>query len=171
MSSAQSVPAFGISGERKLRLYPMPSYLNLTSCRAEPAPTSNRPQDWLHPRYADVVDLVDQSLTSLILRPSVTSSSVESIQAMLLYTQWMPLEVHNADTASSSQITFASKSRFNDISAWTAIGIAIRQATLIRLDKVCVEAPMKYHSGVLNIDDEEVKKVRVWMNLLSLDRL
>lgn len=140
------------------------------SPRPESMSNPSPPCDWLHPKYADIVDIVDQSLTTLLLRPSSSSSCVESIQATLLYTQWMPLEIHPPDP-SSSQVQFASKSRFNDVSAWTSIGIAIRQAVLIRLDKVCIDAPLKYHGGVLNLDDEDAMKMRVWMNLLSLDRL
>ncbi|KAJ7574410.1 hypothetical protein C8J56DRAFT_802909 [Mycena floridula] len=114
----------------------------------------------LHPRYHELISLLDQCIMSLLLRPSSSDMNLEAVQAILLYVQWMPLEPNPKGGRNSQP-----RSRFNDISAWSTIGVAIRLATFIGLDRI-IEAPF---NSPTDITEEDVRRMRVWMNLLSVD--
>ena len=83
---------------------------------------------------------------------------LETVQALLLYAQWMPLEVPATGSTSLP------RSRFNDVSAWSMIGHAIRQALFIGLER-CVYA----FNGAQEVTEEDMRRMRVWVNLLSTD--
>ncbi|KAL1738189.1 hypothetical protein HDZ31DRAFT_6473, partial [Schizophyllum fasciatum] len=115
-------------------------------------------QSWLHPRYPQIITQLDQCIMSLLLRPTAADMCLETVQALLLYAQWMPLEVPAAGAASLP------RSRFNDVSAWSMIGHASRQALFIGLER-CVYA----FNGTQEVTEEDMRRMRVWVNLLSTD--
>lgn len=108
---------------------------------------------------------------------------VEAVQALLIYVQWMPIDVSptNATTGPSSpssphsfadfsslpsprfNVTSA-RSRFSDTSAWSLVGLAIRLANFLGLDR-SVDAPFTSP----DISDDAMIRMRTWMNLLSID--
>ena len=108
-------------------------------------------QNWLHPRYADLLGVFDDHIRDLVIRPTSSDFILESIQGLLLATQWPPLDLDNGKP----------KSRFNDAYAWLMIGLAIRLAQYIDLEK-CVEGSLE--------TDEDMQRMRVWLNLVSVDR-
>ncbi|KAL7418671.1 hypothetical protein Q5752_006354 [Cryptotrichosporon argae] len=101
-------------------------------------------RDWLHPRYPAMVAILDEHMHNLTLLPTAADFTLEAVQALLLTIQWPALESANGRT-----------SRFNDAYAWSMIGLAIRVARYIGLED-CGDDP---------------SKVRVWINLVSVDRL
>ena len=115
-------------------------------------------QSWLHPRYPQIIGQLDQCIMSLFLRPTSADMCLETVQALLLYAQWMPLEVPATGSTSLP------RSRFNDVSAWSMIGHAIRQALFIGLER-CVYA----FNGAQEVTEEDMRRMRVWVNLLSTD--
>lgn len=106
-------------------------------------------RSWLHPRYRALVALLDEAIGFLLLRATPADVTVESIQALLVYLQWMPLD--------------GVRSRFNDVSAWSVAGLAIRHAHYIGLDR-SVQAN---YGGTAR--EEDIHRMRVWLNLLSVD--
>ncbi|KZV63511.1 hypothetical protein PENSPDRAFT_589762 [Peniophora sp. CONT] len=104
---------------------------------------------WLHPQYRALIGLLDEAISHLLLRATPVDVTVESIQALLVYLQWMPLD--------------NGRSRYNDISAWSIAGLAIRHAHFIGLDR-SVQA--SYDEAAR---EEDIHRMRVWLNLLSVD--
>ncbi|ORX36245.1 hypothetical protein BD324DRAFT_482718 [Kockovaella imperatae] len=88
---------------------------------------SSRADSWLHPRYNELVALLDMEVTRLTLRPRDGDASLATLQGLMLYAHWMPLEV-----APHGQVRF----RFSETGAWQALGLAIRWATQLDLDSV-----------------------------------
>ena len=83
--------------------------------------------------------------------------SLDSIRALLLYAQWMPL-------ASRSQRDLP-KTRYNDISAFSVLGLAIRYASSIRLEGLAVSPFTSEHS----VTEDDMSRLRVWYNLVTCD--
>ncbi|WWD19405.1 hypothetical protein CI109_103865 [Kwoniella shandongensis] len=84
---------------------------------------------WLHPRYPRLVALLDQEMSRLTLRPRPADICLETVQAWMIYSHWMPI-----DTSSSINGT-SYRSRFTESSVWQCLGLAIRWVTLLGLDK------------------------------------
>ena len=118
------------------------------------------PQSWLHPKYSELVSLLDNCISALLLRPSPTDINLEAVQSMLLYVQWMPLQVPEPSTGQLP------RSRFSDASAWTIMGVAIRFSTYLNLDRSVL---LPFSSRDVNISDADMRTMRVWLNLVSVD--
>lgn len=118
------------------------------------------PQSWLHPRYSDLVASLDNCISALLLRPSSIDVNLEAVQSMLLYVQWMPLQVPEPSTGQLP------RSRFSDASAWTMMGVAIRFSTYLNLDRSVL---LPFASRDVNISDADMNLMRVWLNLISVD--
>ena len=122
-------------------------------CRYWHAP----PQLTLHPKYASLTALLDIALSRLLLTPSRSDLNLDSIRALLLYAQWMPLSTVVDQTQP--------RTRYNDISAWSVLGLAMRYAASLKLEDLAVE-PFRWSGGV---DDIAMSRLRVWHNLLTCD--
>ena len=93
-------------------------------------PTSSDAADrrrdtWLHPRYPRLVALLDQEMARLTLRSRPADICLETVQAWMIYSHWMPI-----DTSPTGY-----RSRFSESSIWQCLGLAIRWALLLGLDK------------------------------------
>ncbi|ORY25043.1 hypothetical protein BCR39DRAFT_507209 [Naematelia encephala] len=108
-------------------------------------------QYWLHPRYADLLSIFDDHIKHFVIHPNSSDFTLKIIQALLLTTQWPPLDLDSGKL----------KSRFNDAYAWLMVGLATRLAKYIDLER-CTETTFD--------TDEERARMRVWLNLVSVDR-
>ena len=79
------------------------------------------------PSLPRLVTLLDRELNRLLLRPRPSDVCLETIQALMIYSHWMP-----TDTSSDGS---RCRSRFSESSAWQCLGQAIRWATLLGLDR------------------------------------
>lgn len=84
---------------------------------------------WLHPRYASLVRLLDAELMRVTLRPRPDDQKLETVQALLLCAHWMPLDASDTGKRYSS--------RFSESGAWQCLGLAIRWATSLALERSC----------------------------------
>lgn len=109
------------------------------------------------------MSLLDENITTLLLKSTPSDINLEAVQALLVYLQWMPLEASNLNAPLPHQ----HRSRFNDVSAWSITGLAIRQALFMGLDR-SVEAPFTSQERGA-ITEYDMRRMRVWLNLLSID--
>ena len=58
------------------------------------------------------------------------------------------------------------KSRYNDISAWSVLGLAIRYAKFLGLDQAAI-APFEGPAEMVSEDD--ISRLRVWHNMVTCD--
>ena len=63
------------------------------------------------------------------LRPGLGDQKLETIQALMLCAHWMPFDI----SADSKRYT----SRFSEGGAWQCLGLAIRWATSLALERSC----------------------------------
>lgn len=122
----------------------------------------------LHPSFFGLTTLLDMAISRLLLRPTPADVTLDSIRVLLLYAQWMPCRPDREDDDITTQTTSNSlpKSRYNDISAWAVLGLAVRYAVFLGLDRMAI-AP--FQGPVESISDEDVSRLRVWHNLLTCD--
>ncbi|CZR61477.1 uncharacterized protein PAC_11373 [Phialocephala subalpina] len=112
----------------------------------------------LHHAYQDLVSLLDQSVSRLLLQPTLSDVNLDHIRALLLYIQWMPTE----------QLTPGiCQTRYNDISAWSVLGLAIRYAIFLGLDRTAIKPFLAESTEFLT--QEDFARLRVWINLLTCD--
>ena len=113
----------------------------------------------LHPQYPDLIVLLDQSISRLLIRPTPLDVSLDSIRALLLYAQWMPFnhETHKQRPP---------KSRYNDVSAWSVQGLAGRYAVFLGLESAAI-SPL--HGPFDSITEDDLSRMRVWLNILTCD--
>ncbi|KAL2879199.1 hypothetical protein SGCOL_005322 [Colletotrichum sp. CLE4] len=109
-------------------------------------------------RYMALVSLLDHSLSRLLLRPNLADVNLDHIRAILLYIQWMPIDNISNPTRSI---------RYNAISAWSMLGLAIRYALFLGLHQNAV-LPFNSNDGS-KPTLEDVGRLRVWINLLTCD--
>ncbi|KAF5511275.1 Transcriptional activator of proteases prtT [Colletotrichum siamense] len=109
-------------------------------------------------RYMALISLLDHSLSRLLLKPNLADVNLDHIRAILLYIQWMPVD--NIGNSSRSI-------RYNAISAWSMLGLAIRYALFLGLHQDAV-LPFKSDNNELPTL-EDVGRLRVWINLLTCD--
>ncbi|QKX52949.1 uncharacterized protein TRUGW13939_00020 [Talaromyces rugulosus] len=100
--------------------------------------------------YKHIVALLDAMLSRLLLQPTSADVKLDHIKALLLYIQWMPLD--------SSQYG-ASSSRYNDISSWSMLGLAIRYALLMGMHQSAV-VPFS-NQGHQVVTQEDILRLRV----------
>lgn len=122
----------------------------------------------LHPRFFDIIKLLDTAVSRLLLRPTPNDVSLDSIRVLLLYAQWMPCSQSSVDSITQETTTFREppKSRYNDISAWAVLGLAARYAVALGLDRNAMEPFQRPGSPV---SEEDMSRVRVLNNLLTCD--
>ncbi|KAH8682142.1 hypothetical protein BX600DRAFT_447839 [Xylariales sp. PMI_506] len=119
----------------------------------------------LHPKYFDIVALLDKAISQLAMFPSSSDANLNSVRALMLYLQWMPCSLKEGsqdDQTSGSSI----KTRYNDLSAWTVFGIAIRYAAFLNLER---QALAPFRSTGTALSQEDFDTMRVWLNLVSYD--
>lgn len=73
--------------------------------------------------------LLDAEMSRLTLRPRPADFCLETVQAWMIYSHWMPIDVIGTPTGPSY------RSRFSESSVWQCLGLAIRWATLLGLDQ------------------------------------
>ncbi|KAH8698691.1 hypothetical protein BGW36DRAFT_149806 [Talaromyces proteolyticus] len=123
----------------------------------------------VHPRFSELTSLLDQAVSRLLLRPNPSDVTLNSIRMLLLYAQWMPCNSDDEDDPSpktTAAMPKGLKSRYNEISAWAVLGLALRYALFLGLDKSAV-AP--FQGPVKPVSDEDISCLRVWYNLLTCD--
>ena len=78
----------------------------------------------------------------------------------MLYVQWMPVDVQNGGLQDRP------RTRYNDVSAWSMLGLAIRYALFLGLqDSPAAFSPERQASATV----EDLARLRVWINLLTND--
>lgn len=111
-----------------------------------------------HRRYMALISLLDHSLSRLLLRPNMGDVTLDHIRAILLYIQWMPVD--NIGNPSRS-------TRYNAISAWSMLGLAIRYALFLGLQQ---DAVLPFSSQADETPTlKDVGRLRVWINILTCD--
>ncbi|KAJ5634707.1 hypothetical protein N7528_002549 [Penicillium herquei] len=119
----------------------------------------------MHPKFNELTCLLDKAVSRLLLRPTPSDVTLDSIRVLLLYAQWMPCvreqedEVENDDSAPRFP-----RSRYNEISAGAVLGLAMRYALLMGLDR-SVLAPFQTRDVLPTAD--HISKMRVYYNLLT----
>lgn len=69
-------------------------------------------------------------------------------------------------SSNSSTTTEPAKSRYNEISAWAVLGLALRYALFLGLDRAAI-AP--FQGPIETVTEEDICRLRVWYNLLTCD--
>lgn len=127
-------------------------------------PNSKHP--WgLHPRYSDIVKLLDSSISRLLLCPSTADASLSTIQSLLLYLQWMPYDYVEPDQEGSHAPVHT---RYNEMSAWLVFGLALRYAEFCGLEQRAMDA-FKDKASADAATSEDVDAMRVWLNMVTYD--
>lgn len=122
----------------------------------------------LHPRYPDLAEILDKAIARLLLNPDTADVSLESLQILLLYAQWMPCGQDSTANTSASPMAF--RNRYNDFSAWAVLGLAARYAKLLNIEQHISRAfAFRTDSLHKRYDDEDVSRLRVYNNLLTCD--
>ncbi|ORY35312.1 hypothetical protein BCR39DRAFT_508725 [Naematelia encephala] len=91
---------------------------------------SSKSSCWLHPRYSELVHLLDKEMARVALRPVCDDSRIETVQGLILCAHWMPLDFSGEKKQYSS--------RFWEGAAWQYLGVAIRWATFLSLERSCL---------------------------------
>jgi hypothetical protein len=130
-----------------------------------------RYSEGVHSQLFELTILFDKAVSRLLLRPTPSDVTLDSIRVLLLYAQWMPFSWGNEDEPPASNATQSKtfntpKSRYNEISAWAVLGLALRYALFLGLDRAAI-APFQDPVGV--VSKEDVSCLRVWYNLLTCD--
>ncbi|KZF19673.1 hypothetical protein L228DRAFT_285614 [Xylona heveae TC161] len=128
-----------------------------------------RPMQAVHPRFSDLTALLDMAVSRLLLRPTPADVTLDSIRVLLLYAQWMPCSRDDEDNGASKvplDAHYQPKSRYNEISAWAVLGLAVRYALFLGLDRAAI-AP--FEGPIKSVSEEDICRLRVWYNLLTCD--
>lgn len=107
------------------------------------------------------MSLLDRYISRLVLRPRPCDINLDSVQALLLYAQWMPFDENHGEAA--SRIPSTPKSRYNDVSAWAVLGLAARYAKLLRINQQLAT------TGRNNYYEDDFARYRTYYNLISCD--
>jgi hypothetical protein len=89
----------------------------------------HRSSCWLHDRYSELIRLLDAELMRVTMRSRHDDQRIETVQALLLCAHWMPFDLVD------HREKF--RSRFSEGGAWQCLGLAIRWASYISLDRTC----------------------------------
>ncbi|KAF2711202.1 hypothetical protein K504DRAFT_466224 [Pleomassaria siparia CBS 279.74] len=54
----------------------------------------------MHPRYFEIIALLDKAVSQLLLCPTPSDASVDTIRALMVYLQWMPCAPKSTSTES-----------------------------------------------------------------------
>lgn len=128
----------------------------------------------LHNNYRAIVELLDSSMSRLLLQPNLSDVTLDHIRCLLLYIQWMPVE-QNTSGISQTRCKSAHPHRNdcalmnedNDISAWSVLGLAIRYSLFLGLDRSAIAPFSPYASK--SPGQEDFARLRVWVNVLTCD--
>lgn len=116
----------------------------------------------MHPNFPAMAALLDGSIARLVLQPTQEDVHADTVAVLLLYAQWMtPSEAFPAPGRQ-----WKPKLRYNDISAFTILGLTVRLANLIGLNRSC-RALLRDPDQALSCTLSD--RVRLWYNLLSCD--
>ncbi|KAL3495749.1 hypothetical protein BJX62DRAFT_222394 [Aspergillus germanicus] len=108
---------------------------------------SSKTSCWLHPRYTEIVRLLDAEIMRVTLRPNHDDQKLETVQALMLCAHWMPFDLTN------------------EAGAWQCLGLAIRWATALALERSC-------HTSFLSpetVTREDVQRFRAMLYLVESD--
>ncbi|PWN18411.1 hypothetical protein BCV69DRAFT_72240 [Microstroma glucosiphilum] len=105
-----------------------------------------------HPNYDALIELLDESFSKLLLRPTSEHLTLASVQALLITAQWMPM-VRTA--------TQRYESRYSEISAGSLLGLVGRYAHSIGLEAASLP-PFEGLKG-------QRRAYKTWHNLLTCD--
>lgn len=94
--------------------------------------------------------------------------NLDSVQALLLYIQWMPCGQQSSIPRTSSNAPASPRSRYNDVSAWSVLGLAARYATLLNLQKETVPTSEDTDSRMKSAK-ASISRLRALANLTSCD--
>lgn len=126
----------------------------------------------MHPRYSDLVTLLDAAISRLLLRPTLADATLDTIMSLLLYLQWMPRgntrSMASGSLDSSSATKGGTKTRYNDMSAWAVFGLSLRYASFMGLDRKAL-TPFLHGGTASAITTQDVDSMRVWLNLVTYD--
>ncbi|KAI4735798.1 hypothetical protein E4T50_13697 [Aureobasidium sp. EXF-12298] len=114
-----------------------------------------------HPRVVDLMSLFDQCISRLLLRPLPPDINLDSVQALLLYAQWMPFDEKNRED--TYRMPSTPRSRYNDVSAWAVLGLAACYAKLLRINQQLVI------TGQNTYYEDDFARYRTYYNLISCD--
>ena len=114
-----------------------------------------------HPRYTDIIALLDALISRLCLMPRLEDVNLQTIQVILLYAQWMPCGQQHGNPSSTHK---RPRSRYNDISAYTILGLALRFAKIMELEK---DASCPFQPPSKPASASDVDHLRVWNNLVT----
>ncbi|KUJ19134.1 uncharacterized protein LY89DRAFT_683068 [Mollisia scopiformis] len=122
------------------------------------AANSQMNYEGLHSGYQNLVSLLDTSISRLLLQPTLSDVNLDHIRSLLLYIQWMPTEQHTPGIC---------QTRYNDISAWSVLGLAIRYAIFLGLDRTAIKPFLPESTD--SPTQEDFSRLRVWINILTCD--
>ncbi|KAJ6155520.1 hypothetical protein N7470_006086 [Penicillium chermesinum] len=129
----------------------------------------DRLHDAVHSRSDELVSLLDKAVSSLLLRPTPSDVTLDSIRVLLLYAQWMPYSKEEEEelTASAPRTL---RSRYNEISAGAVLGLAMRYAFELSDDgvNICTEGTQSSHN---QLPFNSVRWYRLSLNSASLTPL
>ncbi|KAK5697999.1 hypothetical protein LTR97_006959 [Elasticomyces elasticus] len=118
-----------------------------------------------HPKLPVLTAMLDKAISRLLLRPTMTDVHLDSVRILLLYVQWMPLDVEvRADDHRATQKRH--RTRYSDISAWSCLGLALRYSTVLGLETAAV-AP--FIASEADVRTEDMSRLRVLQNLVTCD--
>ncbi|KAF2113898.1 hypothetical protein BDV96DRAFT_647399 [Lophiotrema nucula] len=124
----------------------------------------------VHPRYFDIVTLLDKTVSQLLLRPSPRDANIDTVRALMLYLQWMPCDQKRASIESSSEPPSRqskTRTRYNDMSAWAIFGLVLRYASFINLEHLTF-APFR-DTRETSVSKEATDNMRTWFNIITYD--
>lgn len=118
-----------------------------------------------HQSLNELNTLLDKAVSRLLLRPSPSDVTPDSIRLLLLYAQWMPcIREEDDDEDNDSSTSRFPRSRYNEISAGAVLGLAMRYAHLVGLYPSAI-APFGSNGNPLSTED--ANRLRVYYNLLT----
>ena len=120
-------------------------------------PTGSRTQ-----RLIRLTEAYDSAISTLILRSTPAHVNLDSIYAILIYAQWMPFAVRSLKDSTES---FGN--RYNEVSVWSVIGLASRYASIMGLGRCAIQP---FQAEGYDITEEDMGRMRIWINLLTCDR-
>lgn len=136
----------------------------------------------VHPRYFEIIGLLDKTIAQLLLSPTPSDASVPTIQALMIYLQWMPCVPKDNLTSTPSEHGSSQqqqkteiKTRYNDMSAWAVFGLALRYASFINLERLALAPFLRSNSSSgaasskLPVTKDDVARMRTWLNLITYD--
>ncbi|KAI1619408.1 hypothetical protein EDD37DRAFT_216771 [Exophiala viscosa] len=118
---------------------------------------SSKTPCWLHPRYPELIRLLDAEVMRVTLRPGPDDQKLETVQALMLCAHWIPFDL----AADRKRY----RSRFSEGGAWQCLGLAIRWATSLALERSC-HVPFQRPETVTRTD---VRRFRTMLYLIESD--